>query len=136
MEDNNGHFQRVVDLTEKSIEAWSKVYNKLEEIDRRAEWIAQEIKDLNNMLRQKPCITNTIPYANFESYVHQQCEARENQFKDIKTILGEVKSSDMAMIDKAKEAMDSSKDVSLWLKVLAGIITLGGVILGILLKIL
>jgi len=81
---NGSNFKRVLEITEKSVEAWSKVSNLLEDLEKKLEWLNQEYKDLNNMLRQKPCITETIPYAALETFVREQCKTRTSEHADIK----------------------------------------------------
>lgn len=89
--DNGSNFKRVLEITEKSVEAWSKAFGLLEDLEKKLEWLNQEYKDLNNMLRQKPCITETVPYAALETFVRQQCEARTSEHGALKEAINGVK---------------------------------------------
>lgn len=126
--DNGDNFKRVLDLTEKSVEAWAKTFNKVEDLDKKLEWIASELKEMNKDLIKKPCITETIPYANFESFVRQQAEDRKDQISSLKDSIEEY-------IKKTEERIDKEKNMTFWLKLLAGFVTLIGIIIGVLVSI-
>lgn len=124
---NKQDFLAVLDIQEKSIEASSKSYNKLEEIEKIVAWCAQELKDANKILSRRPCITKDIPYAKFEHNVEQQFEKRIAEHKSLTD-----------QIEGMKGVVDSMKakdeKVVLWLKLATGAIIMVGTILGLVLK--
>ena len=132
--ENNNNFQRVLDISERTTDALSNFINKFEDQDKKIEWVAQELKELNKILIKKPCMTETIPWANLETNVKQEWEKRVKEHDDLKTTIEDLKSNIKTMIDKMNERIEKDKNITFWLKALAGIIALAGVIIGILVK--
>jgi hypothetical protein len=125
-DDNGNNFDRVIDLTERSVDAWAKAFTKLEELNKQLDWIAQEDKELNNVLRAKPCVTETVPYANLENSIKQD-------LKDIKEEAKSIRESNKQTIATMQKRIDQQENIDFWLKILAGIITLCGTIAAVIL---
>ena len=119
---------KVLDVVEKSVGAWARTGTRLEELSKSIDQLTQEFKELNNLIRQKPCITETVHYAQLETKLL-------TQYSDIK------KQQD-SLLKKleihGKEATDTGnieQQITLWLKLATGSVILIGTIIGALLAI-
>jgi septation ring formation regulator EzrA len=119
----NAHFEKVLNVAEKSVEAWSKAYNKIEDLSKDIDRLVQEFKDLDNLIRQKPCINDTAQYAQLESKVLSQCVDIKDQLESLNKKFEEFEK------DK-KDASKIESKVTLWLKLATGAFILIGSILG------
>lgn len=118
------HFDKVLNVAEKSVEAWSNAQNKIEELSKSIDRLILEFKDLDNKIREKPCITETV------QHIQQETE-----------IIGhskEIKTQQNIILDKLKimeKATQTDNNVTLWLKFTVGIVVLVGTVTGALLAI-
>lgn len=119
MGDDSAPFEKLLDVVEKYVEAWAKAYNKIEEVSKDIDRLIEKVEDLNNIIRQKPCITETVQYAQLETVISAQLESI---LKKIKTIE-----------DDAKDTSTVEKNITLWLKLGTGAVMLIGTVLGIIL---
>ena len=125
---DNTHFDKVLNVAEKSVEAWSKAYTKIEELAKTIDMLVLEIKDLNNIIREKPCITETVQHAQLETKLLAAC-------KEIKT-LQEALFKKLGEFEKdTKVTSQTDKQITLWLKFAVGIVMLVGSVVGVLLAI-
>jgi DNA repair exonuclease SbcCD ATPase subunit len=128
MPGSNVHFEKVLNVAEKSVEAWSKAYNKIEEHSKNIERLAQDLKDLDNLIRQKPCITETVQYGQLETKLLDYVE--------------EVKTQQLTLSSKLdtfeKDTKDLSKlerQITLWLRLATGAVVLIGTTISIVLAV-
>ena len=145
--DENIHFERVLNIAEKSIEAWAKTYNKLNELTKEIERLFAEIieiedylrqksckeemntllaelKEHDNLTRQKPCLIETFKFGQFETKLLDGYEKIQEQ----QTVLF----NKLEKFEKnSKDIQKIEKQVTLWLKLATGAIVLIGSIIGL-----
>ena len=108
-------FRKLLEVQEKSVEAWSRVYNKLDELIRAMDWVGQEFKDSNNLLRTRPCVTESVPYASFENHVR-------NEMENFCTSNSELYDKISGIEKMLGELIKREKDFKLWISVVTAII--------------
>lgn len=132
MENNNAHFTKVLEVAEKSIEAWAKVHNKIEDLSKIVDWLSQETKDLNNMLRQRPCVIESASFVKTTSKVFNKIDdIEERQKATIESII-QLKQQISDTGELVNDTAKLDKKVGFWLKFATGLITLIGAIITIL----
>jgi len=122
---------KLLDLTERSVDAWAKFQNRLEDLLKSTEWQASELKELNKLLTTKPCITETIPYATLEANIKQEWEKRIKEHADIVTAIKALTESNSKVTETNTKRIEQAKDLTFWLKILIAVLTIGGLLLGI-----
>jgi len=127
--DENAAFEKLLDVVEKYVEAWNKAYNKIETLSKSVDSLVQEVKDLNNIIRQKPCINDTVQHAQLETKILAQYDL-------IKTTLESLTKKIADYADDKDLKVTTEKQTNYWIKLTTGIIVLIGTIIGILLAIL
>ena len=127
--DENAAFEKLLDVVEKYVEAWNKAYNKIETLSKSVDSLVQEVKDLNNIIRQKPCINDTVQHAQLETKILAQYDYIKEKIESLTK-----KISDYANDKDLK--VTTEKQTNYWIKLTTGIIVLIGTIIGILLAIL
>lgn len=121
-------FRKLLEIQEKSVEAWARAYNKIEELLKSNERVVDGLKDLGNLLREKPCVMDRVPYAQFEINVRQQLELRYSEHLNIMKVVTD-------LVPDIKEIKKSDKNVGRWLMVVSGVIILATAIVGFILAI-
>ena len=123
MADIDTLFEKVLELTEKSVEAWSKAYNKLEDLSKDIDRHTQDYKDLDNIVRQKPCILDTAHHAQLETKLLNECEDIKSKQDFLLKKLEEIEK------DK-RNSTAMEKQITLWLRLATGAVILIGTVIG------
>ena len=127
--DENAAFEKLLDVVEKYVEAWNKAYSKLETLSKSVDTLVQEVKDLNNIIRQKPCINDSVQHAQLEIKILSQYDL-------IKEILDSLTKKIIEYANDKDLKVTTEKQTNYWIKLTTGIIVLIGAVIGILLAIL
>lgn len=89
----------------------------------KLEWVGQEMKDLNNLIRTKPCIMDSVTFARFESQFTNESKDRKEEHTGI---IGKLMEWHKELTEWRKQCEQTEK----WYRLSAAIISLVTMIVG------
>lgn len=127
------NYKRLFDIIQRSTDAWSKANDRLAEMNRILQWQAQEIKDINNELRSKPCLMQSVPWSYLESYLKAEHTKRNTEYKEIKSINTSIIESNKEVANEIKKVIEETRTFTRLFKYAVAIIVfINAVIAGLL----
>ncbi len=127
------NYKKLLDILVRSTDAWNKTNDKLTEISRILQWNTQEMKDLNNEIRSKPCLLQSVPWSYLESYLKAEHAKRNMEYKEIKAINNSIVESNKEVIVQVKKTIEETETFTRLFKyAVAVIVFINTIVAGIL----